>query len=423
MKTTPRNVDDLRGLGRLAIDGVTGITDLVEAMHAAITHLPALVGKPAPVVTTGLTGWIYQTLRGVTRTVGSGLDTAVSSLAPFLGEAGPSLAQREAIAAAMNGVLGDHLEASRNPLAITMRFRRQGEALTLTRKSLKAGVPDATGKLLVLVHGLCMDDLQWEYGGHDHGESLQRDLGYSAVYLHYNTGRHISRNGRDLALLLQDLVQAWPVPLEEITLLCHSMGGLVTRSALDEAFCDQLAWSRLPVRVVFMGTPHHGAPLERAGSWADMLIGISPYSAPFVRLGKIRSAGIQDLRHGNLRDADWQDRDGDGLADGRTPMPLPKPVLAYAIAVSTQEAKKDREIDAMRGDGPVPVASALGIHKDRGFDLRIPKARQWIGYGINHLELLGSPAVYAQLRRWLATGLPAKPGSILKRASSKRQEL
>ncbi|MEP6907991.1 MAG: hypothetical protein ABI858_08445 [Pseudoxanthomonas sp.] len=401
MKTPPRNADDLRGLGRLAIDGVTGVTDLVEAMHAAITHLPALVGKPAPAVTTGLTGWIYQTVRGVTRTVGSGVDTALGGLAPLLGKAGPSTSQREAIAAAMNGVLGDHLEASHNPLAITMRFRRQGEALVLNRKALKADLPDATGKLLVLVHGLCMDDLQWNYGGHDHGQALQRDLGYTAVYLHYNTGRHISRNGQDLAALLQQLVKAWPVPLEEITLLGHSMGGLVARSALDEAFRKKMAWSTLPIRVVFMGTPHHGAPLERAGSWADMLIGISPYSAPFVRLGKIRSAGIQDLRHGNLQDADWQDRDGDGLTDGRTPLPLPKPVLAYAMAVSTQKEKQGTGDDAMRGDGLVPIASALGLHKDRNFDLRIPRTRRWIGYGINHLEVLGSLEVHAQLLRWL----------------------
>ena len=400
--TTPasRTADDLRGLGRLAIDGVTGVTDLVEAMHAAVTHLPAVIGKPAPATTTGLTGFVYRSVRGVTRLVGTGVDSSLARLAPLLGDGDPS-PQREAVLAAMNGVLGDHLEASRNPLAIPLRFRQQGQPLPLTRKALAARLPQATGKLLVLVHGLCMNDLQWNYAGHDHGQALQNDLGYTPVYLHYNTGRHISSNGQELAGQLEALAQAWPVPLEEIVLLCHSMGGLVVRSALDEAFAGGLAWSELPVRTVFLGTPHHGAPLERAGSWVDMLIGISPYSAPFVRLGKIRSAGIQDLRHGNLRDADWQDRDSNGLADGRTPMPLPKQVRAYAVAVSTQEEGKDGDPGSLRGDGLVPVASALGQHKDRDFDLRISKARQWVGYGINHLELLGSDAVYQRIKRWL----------------------
>jgi len=405
MKTFRRNADDLRGLGRLTIDGVAGVTDLVEAMHAAVTHLPAIVGKPAPATTTGLTSLVYRSVRGVTRLVGTGVENSLSALAPLLGGDAVS-PQREAVVAAMNGVVGDHLETSGNPLAIPMQFRRQGRPLPLLGKELGTRLPDATGKLLLLVHGLCMNDLQWNYAGHDHGQALQRDLGYTPVYLHYNTGRHISSNGQDLATLLEELVQAWPVSLEEITLLCHSMGGLVVRSALDHAVADGLAWPQLPIRIVFLGTPHHGAPLERAGSWVDMLIGISPYSAPFVRLGKIRSGGIQDLRHGNLRDADWQDRDGDGLADGRTPMPLPKQVRAYAIAVSRQDESKDENLDSLRGDGLVPVASALGRHPDRNFDLRIPKTRQWVGYGINHLEMLGSETVYRCIKLWLRKPIP-----------------
>lgn len=401
MKPASRNADDLRGLGRLAIDGVTGITDLVEAMHAAITHLPAMVGKPAPTATTGLTGFIYRTMRGVTRTVGAGVEGAVSVIDPWLGGAGTS-SQRQALQSAMNGVIGDHLEASSNPLAISMRLRRNGVALDLTRRALKTDVPDATGKLLVLVHGLCMNDLQWNYAGHDHGQALQRDLACTALYLHYNSGRHISQNAHDLSALLQQLVRAWPVRVEEITLLCHSMGGLVARSAIDQAVTRRLAWSRLPLRVVFLGTPHHGAPLERAGSWFDMLIGLSPYSAPFMRLGKLRSAGIQDLRHGSLRDADWQDRDGDGLADGRTPMPLPDPSIAYAIAASTQNKAATHPRKSVSGDGLVPVASALGQHSDPRFDLVIPQTHRWVAHGINHLDLLGSQAVYQRLRNWLA---------------------
>jgi pimeloyl-ACP methyl ester carboxylesterase len=392
--------DDLRGLNHLAIDGVTGLTDLVEAMHAAITHLPSAIGRPAPATTTGITGFVYRSVRGVTRLVGSGVDASLSKIAPMLGNGGLS-PQREAVLAAANGVLGDHLEATGNPLAIRMELRRDGQALPLTRKPLAARLPKASGKLLVLVHGLCMNDLQWKHAGHDHGEALAMDLGYTPVYLHYNSGQHTSTNGHELSRLLEKLVKAWPVLAEEIVLLCHSMGGLVARSALDDAFGNELAWSKLPIKIVFLGTPHHGAPLERAGSWADLLIGISPYSAPFVRLGKVRSAGIQDLRHGNVRDSDWQDGNGDSRADGRTPLPLPEQVSAYAIAVTTQHAREDGDDSKLRGDGLVPIASALGEHADSTFDLRIPESRRWVGYGINHLEILGSDEVYARIERWL----------------------
>ena len=394
--------DDLRGIGRLAIDGVTGVTDLVEAMHDTIARLPMPIGRFTPSTTTGITGFVYRSVRGVTRLVGAGIDGSLEKLAPVLGKGDLSPA-REAVIAAANGVLGDHLEATANPLAIRMELRRDGQALAPTRRPLATRLPQAGGKLLVLVHGLCMNDLQWKYAGHDHGQALAQDLGYTPVYLHYNTGRHISTNGHDFARLLEKLAKSWPVPLQEITLLCHSMGGLVARSALADAFDKEMAWSKLPIRIVFLGTPHHGAPLERAGSWADLLIGISPYSAPFVRLGKVRSAGIQDLRHGNVRDSDWRDRDGDGRADGRTPLPLPfhDEVAAYAIAVTTQEEREDGDDKQSWGDGLVPIASALGQHADPAFDLRIPEARRWVGYGINHLELLGSAEVYARIVDWL----------------------
>jgi hypothetical protein len=399
-ETPPRIASDLRGVGRLAIDGVAGLADVVEAMHAAVVHLPTAVGRPAPARTTGLTGLVYRSVRGVTRLVGQGVEQSLSRLAPVLG-ASTASPQREALVAALNGVLGDHLEASGNPLAIRMQLRRDGVPLPLTRTPLAARLPHAGGKLLVQVHGLCMNDLQWRHAGHDHGAALARDFGYTPVQLHYNSGRRISTNGREFAGRLEQLVAAWPVPVEEITLLCHSMGGLVARSALDVAFGQALAWSKVPTRIVFLATPHHGAPLERAGSWADQLIAISPYSAPLVRLGQMRSAGIQDLRHGNVRDADWQGRDALDRIDARTPMPLPEPVRAYAIAATTQAPRSDGSHRTLRGDGLVPIASAFGEHPDRAFDLRIPESQRWVGHGLHHLGLLGSDAVYQRLARWL----------------------
>ncbi|WP_242108287.1 esterase/lipase family protein [Luteimonas aquatica] len=390
--------DDLRGIGQLAIDGVIGAAELVEATHAAITYLPAAIGRPAPAATTGVTGLAYRSVRGLTRLVGDGMDLSLSAFASTLGSVGPS-PWRDAILSAINGVLGDHLEASGNPLAIPMRFRRDGQELPLARGALRARLPQAGGKLLVMVHGLCMNDRQWKYDGHDHGEALARTLGYTPVYLHYNSGRRISDNGRELAGLLERLLKAWPVDVEDVVFLCHSMGGLVVRSALEAGLRKDKSWTRLPLRAVFLGTPHHGAPLERAGNWAEQLIAFSPYSAPFVRLSQLRSAGIQDLRHGNLLDRDW--KRGNGREDNRTPLPLPAAVRAYAIAATTQAARRDGKPRRLSGDGLVPVASALGDHANPAFDLGIPASRRWIGYGINHLELLGDAAVYARIRRWL----------------------
>ena len=199
---------------------------------------------------------------------------------------------------------------------------------------LPSGRPVGTPgrKLLVLAHGLCMNDLSWEQNGHDHGAQLARDLGYTPVYLHYNTGLRVSTNGKLLAGLLERLVAAWPEPVEEITVLGHSMGGLVARSAAHYAEQDNRTWRPQLRRLVFLGTPHHGSRLERAGHWADRLLDVSPYSAPFQRLGASRSAGIVDLRHGSVVDEDWQGFDRLGHRwDRRRHVPLPAGVECYAL--------------------------------------------------------------------------------------------
>ena len=397
---------DLRGVSRLAVDAVTGLTDLVEAMHHTIASVPSVAGTAPKGRTGGITGFAYGTIRGVARLVGGGIDVVLGQLGSTLGEAGASPA-REAVLAALNGVLGDYLAATANPLAIPMRLRRNGRPLELTPEGLAAVAQrpgNERGKLLVLVHGLCMNDLQWTRQGHDHGAALARDLGYTPVYLHYNSGLHVSTNGRDFAELLETLVKAWSVPITELAIIGHSMGGLVARSACDVGRASTHTWLRSLRKLVFLGTPHHGAPFERGGHWVDIILGVSPYTAPFARLGKIRSAGVTDLRYGNLLDADWVDRDRFARSrDRRTPVPMPAGVECYAIAATTGDAAGDAK-DRILGDGLVPLASALGRHADPAWTLPIPEANQWIGYGMNHLDLLGRAEVYAQIKRWLAQG-------------------
>ena len=398
----PPSSADLRGAVRLATDATAGLTDLVEAMHERIARLPGLGGAAAPDGRAGgISGLVYKTVRGVTRVAGGSIDALLGLLAPALGENDDPGPQREAVVAALNGVLGDYLAASSNPLATPMAFRRDGRPLVLESAALAARVPAAAGRLLVLLHGLCMSDLQWQRGGHDHGAALARDLGFTPVYLHYNSGLHISINGRTLALQMEQLVAQWPRPVERLVIVAHSMGGLLARSALHHAAQAGQRWPQRLDDLVFLGTPHHGAPLERAGNWIDIVLGATPYAAPFARLGKVRSAGITDLRYGNLVDEDWVGRDRfERSADRRQPLPLPDTVRCYAAAASVGRQSGDLK-ERLLGDGIVPLDSALGRHADPARTLTFAENRQWVGYGMNHLELLNRPDVYARLLQWL----------------------
>jgi pimeloyl-ACP methyl ester carboxylesterase len=396
---------DLRGAARLTTDAVAGLTSLVEAMHARIASLPYLAKPGAPARderTHGLTGLVYDSVRGVTRGVGASVDALLGWLGPALAtpDAGAlPHAEREAIVAALNGVLGDHLAATDNPLATTMAFRHAGRALVLERFALQSRLPAATARPLVLLHGLCMNDLQWQRADHDHGAALAHELGFTPIYLHYNSGLSVSTNGRILAQLMERLFDAWPVPIERIALLGHSMGGLVARSALHHAALIQRGGLRWPTRVsdlVCLGTPHQGAPLERAGHGIDLLLGAAPYAAPLARLGKVRSAGINDLRHGNIVSGP----PGDDGTHQNAQVSLPTPTRCFAIAGSLGPAAGSLKAKLL-GDGLVPVASALGRHDRPDRRLAFADERQAVVHETNHLDLLASEEVFGLLRGWL----------------------
>jgi len=403
---------DLRGASRLAVDATLGLTRLVENLHHNILRTPAPLGAVSHGSTRGITGLVYRSIRGVTRLVGGSVDALLGQLVSRLGPAAqpaaavPGASEREAVIAALNGVLGDHLAASGNPLAIPMTLRHEGRALALEAPALAQALPQARPRVLLLLHGLCMHPGQWRRNGQDHGAALAQEGGFTLLHLHYNTGLHVSTNGRELADRLQALRQAWPLPLQEIVVLGHSMGGLVARSALHQAQARGDGWPPLVSRMVFLGTPHHGAPLERGGHWIDRFLGASPYTAAFSRLGKLRSAGITDLRHGSLLDEDWagSDRFAHGH-DTRTPVPLPAGVACFAMAGALGDGAARGVSGGLRdkllGDGLVPVDSALGRHEDAARTLAFEPGRQWVGQGLGHLDLLGDAGVAAQLRDWL----------------------
>jgi len=368
------HLSDLRGVMRLAVEATVGVTELVEKMHHTIQLGHPPLGASRAENTTGLTGIVYRSIRGTTRLVGKGLDAGLAPVTDLLPEE-TSNDTRDAFVSAINGVFGDHLVQTDNPLAIEMSLRYEEQAAV-------------TGKVLLLVHGLCLNDDHWTRDGHNHGEALATDLGYTPIYLRYNTGLSVADNGRDLADLLESALQDWPLPVSELAIVGHSMGGLVARSACHHGGLAGHDWLQHLQKLVSIGTPHHGAPLERGGNWLEYVMDFSPYAAPFTRISTKRSAGITDLRHGCITDT-RQDF-----------VPLPEEIECYAMA-ATLGKKRNKVGEKLIGDGLVPLDSALGQHKDSARTLLFPKDHQWVGFETGHLALLGDPGVYAQLNNWL----------------------
>lgn len=382
---------DLHGISRLGLLAVEEVLGMVESLHARL---------PTSGLTGGIAGFTLRQARAGTAMLGRWADACFAQRPGV--DRPPSTAEREAVLAALNGVVGDFLASSGNALAIPMRLRRHGRPLVLERAGLADAIPAPAARIVVLVHGLCRCDLQWRRNHHDHGEALERDLGYTALYLHYNSGLHVSLNGRALSALLDTLVREWPVPVAEVSILAHSMGGLVARSACHYGRRARHAWLRRLRHMVFLGTPHHGAPLERTGNWLTQTLGRSRFTAGFARLGQMRSAGITDLRYGNLVDADWQGRDRfEHEGDPRRRVPLPRGVRCYAVAGCTGRRLGDIR-ERMLGDGLVPLDTALGRHPDPTRSLRFPQAHTWVAFGIHHLDLLSRVEVYQRIRTWLA---------------------
>jgi pimeloyl-ACP methyl ester carboxylesterase len=213
-----------------------------------------------------------------------------------------------------------------------------------------------------------------------------------AVYVRYNTGRHVSENGRELAGLLGDLVAAWPRQVEEILLAGHSMGGLVIRSACHYGGEAGAPWVDRVRHVFYLGSPHLGAPLARAAGLAGWALGRVAETRPFADLAS-GSSSIRDLRHGYLLDEDWS---GCGpaccLRDHRREVPLLAGASHYAISA----AIGDGPLGAVVGDLLVQPASA---HGRRRIPFPVDLARR-LG-GIHHLDLLNHPDVWQAMRELL----------------------
>jgi pimeloyl-ACP methyl ester carboxylesterase len=400
--------NELRALSRLAFDELSGIPAGIGQFHRGIAERafwgvgPA--GWPVQAVHDAVSRRVYAGLRQGASTIGRAADAALERRR--VGEDLLVSATRPgaALVGALNGLIGDTLERQGSELHQPAAVRVDGRPLTLEPAPVEAAFPDATPRPVVFLHGLMETEFSWALGagpaGETYGSRLAADLGCTPVYLRYNSGRHVSENGQAVAELLEDLHAAWPVEIDDIALVGHSMGGLVARSACHQAAADGRAWVGHVRHVVSLGTPHMGAPLEQAVHATSAALHRLPETRPLAAFLRRRSAGIRDLRRGSLVDEDWRDCDPDAL---RAAACREVPLLEGATHcfVSATVTRSDRHpVGRVIGDCLVLVPSASGRSRSRRIPFRSEDGMH-VG-GAHHFALLNHPAVYEQLCRWLA---------------------
>lgn len=349
-------------------------------MHQRISTLGGLFNRNDINKTNGLTGFIYKTIRKTTDISNLGINFALSTFSPFLPQVEESKRRNQWLSI-LNGLIGDHLIATENPLAMGMTWHHENQRITPQEAARIC--KEKNGQPLFLIHGLCMNDQLWNRGGHDHGEALKEGNQFIPIYIRYNTGLPIYQNGQQLAQMFKAFREALPEKIE-CHVLCHSMGGLVMRSALYHGEVLKQVWLKYLQKIIFLGTPHQGAVLEKTGNLIDYLISINPYSAPFLKLTHLRSHGIKNLRHGTV-------------TENHLSIQLPSNIKCYAFAAQTGDDASHQLQQSLIGDGLVSIDSALGRHKDSKKVIHFSANKQFIFNQINHMDLLSNHAVYSQI--------------------------
>ena len=399
--------EEIRALNRIAFDefgrGPKGIGEIHRAIAGrAFRGARRGVGpaaRPVQVMHDAIAEGVYGALRGTTELLGRGVDAALRGH-PI---DGPPLSVTSAgsfVLGALQGLRGDALEAEGSPLAQPLAVRARGRVVPPEREALAAAFPAATPRLAVFLHGLMETERAWRLGGPPtYGERLQRELGATPVEVRYNSGLHISENGRLLGRELDALVAAWPVEVEQIALIGHSMGGLVARSACFQADEEDAKWVRHVRHLVSLGTPHMGAPLEQIVHYASAAFHTLPETRPIARFLRRRSAGIRDLRQGSLVDEDWRGGEPDALkAAACREVPLLDGATHCFVSATVTRSPK-HPLGRLVGDLLVLVPSASGWSRTR----RIPFHDSLHIGEATHFALLNHPAIYARLPEWLHT--------------------
>jgi len=373
-------------LAGAALGGAAGIVcDVQRGVSRRVFGLLGGIATPVRLAHDGITGAVHTSVRSGMRAVPSGGGRALALTAPPQARALADSRPGALALGALNGMWGDRIERDHAPLALGLDLRHDGEE---------------TARIAVFVHGLCETDTAWRLGGRPtYGERLREDLGHTPVYARYNTGRHISENGQALAAALEALVGGWPVDVEEVVLVGHSMGGLVARSACHYGERDGMDWTGKLRHVFSLGSPHMGAPLERAVARGSHWLSRLPETAPLARVLTVRSAGVKDLRYGACLDEDWNGFDPDEWGPDRCADFPFLPTAAYYYVGATLARDKDSPLGRIVGDLLVQFPSASGDGPLRKLAFEIDNGLHLAG--VNHLQLLNHPRVYDQMLGWM----------------------
>jgi pimeloyl-ACP methyl ester carboxylesterase len=292
--------------------------------------------------------------------------------------------------AVLNGLVGDYLARTDNGLATEMGCYRAGARVELDAAGLVRAYAEPTPRVAVFVHGLMCTESIWRFpDGSDYGAKLSAQLGITPVYLRYNSGLPLARNGAALDAQLQALVAAYPLPIEELILVGYSMGGLLLRCACHVASERGASWLGLVQRAIYLGTPHMGAPAERAGR---ALVGLlhaipDPYTRLIGDIAALRSHGLRDLGDAKLHPSD--------------PVPL-LPGIRHAFVAGSLAS--DPWLAALLGDSLVSISSATAKSL---VDLRhpdLPAVSVKVIRERNHLDLAHDAETYDFIKRCCEAG-------------------
>lgn len=366
------DLDDWLGaFTRLAGQGFGAAVGVVRDTHTAVADRVfwalGLAGGPLRLATAPartLHDGISSLAYGLTGAVGGGVSKLGGEVAALVAAGQEAGRRARVLQGVVNGMFGDRLARDGSPLAIQMSARVDGAP------------GEVTPRLAIFIHGLCETDdawFLWRGRGPVYGERLRTALAVTPVYLRYNSGRPIAENGQALAELIESIVTESPVPIEEIALIGHSMGGLVARQALQHLQGSETAG--LVRHMIMLGVPHRGAPLEVAAEAAARVMAWIPETRALAEALGVRAAGIKDLRHG-----------------AGEPCALEVEHYFFSAGVG-------RGLERYLGDLFVPRHSAWDSAPGQPVAFDLDHYRH-LG-DATHFDLLGHPVIGDRLVRWL----------------------
>ncbi len=313
-------------------------------MHRAVSDLAfagvGTAGRPVKVVHDATTAAVYGAVVG--------LGSALGTLGRGARRQGREHSTAVRLAAASDGILGTH---------------RGGGELSL--------FPMATtgSRLAIFVHGLADTESAWTRAPEPESVSIPdalASLGLTVVLVRYPTGRSVEENGLALSDSLDRLTAEWPVPVDRIVLIGHSMGGMVAQRAWRHGVDTRTQWADITTDTFSLGSPFLGSPLEQLVHGASRVLGVTPTSRPLAGFLGSRSAGVRDLRGTS------------GIsAEASTP------TTRHHVVGATLSRSSSHPVGWAIGDGLVRPASAAG--PDGPVDLLVT--------GCGHLRLTSHPEV------------------------------